>query len=616
MASELGEARKGVRRYNRGRNWRLSDTEMRARRDEADALIRERQIEAGYARRLTVSQLFEGEEYASYREQIKQKGFVTNKATGKTLHVATRKIPDSDELEIVAIAAVARDPGLTQDFIDTVQDFIDKNGSNRSKQIRQYWNIYETEGIISNAVNKYAALLSVGGRFKVRKAKKGKQQKALETAQAILDFFTHNVNAPLADGAATASRGLRALTEQGMRVSLVEGDWMGRQIWGNHQVGTLGTFALPMTIQTLSMEFMVPVTQLAGLGDYWYWKPSDDVVKLIKGDTGDLDKSIKPIVKRLFDSDLVKQIKKNGQALLDPALLSRVKHRSSDRSLYGESYIEPAKLGIRYARAVNNTDMVSMENIINRLMVVMVGSADPNSPYSKPEVAAARATLMQSFFEEPGPNMTIVLQGDDVKVSSHGAMDQMVDLAERHKIGERKIVVSLGIPQAFIDGTSSEGQAAGWAALIAASGMAEHLGNAFANTWTELGNRILEQNGFTDFEVVFEFDRTNLADKTAERTQNRADFVAGALTIYDYLLSMGKDPEAQFRRKCFEKGLDPETTTWEVAFMPPQGLPGQGSNIQGQGPGKVPGQGRTPNNQNPTAGGAGGSGSGTAAPAA
>jgi hypothetical protein len=276
-----------------------------------------------------------------------------------------------------------------------------------------------------------------------------------------------------------------------------------------------------------------------------------------------------------------------------------VKHRSSDRDLYGESFIEPAKLGIRYSRAVSNTDMVSMENIINRLMLVMVGSADPQSPYSKPEIAAARASLMQSFFEDTGPNMTIVWQGDDVKVETHGAMDDMVDLAERHRIGERKITIALGIPNALLDGSSQDGKSAGWAALIAASGMAEHLGNAFAAMWTELGNRILLENGFTDYEVIFEFDRTNLADKAAERTQNRADYVAGLLSIYDMLLGMGKDPEAQFQRKCFERGLDPATTTWETAFMPPSGLQGQGAGIQGQGPGKTPGAGRTPNNQNP-----------------
>lgn len=605
------------------------------RRNEPERLI-EKKIERDYSRRMRVSELF-GDEYDAVRASVLEKGFFENKGTGKKLHVQTKNIEGVDpkvDREVVALAAVSRDPGLTQDYIDSIQDYLDKTSGDRAKAIRQYWNIYKQEGIVNNAINKYAALLSVGGRFNVRNVKKGKQQKAVETAEELMDFFNRNVNAPSETGIATASRGVKALTEQGIRIALVEGDFMGREVWGQHDVGTLGKFSLPITIQTLSMEFMEPVKELGGLGEFWYWKPPQDMAKLIKGEIKTLPKPAKDLAKKLFDNDLVKQIKKDGKALLDPALLLHVKHRGSDRDIYGESFIEPAKLGIRFLDAVVKADMISMESVINRLLIVMVGSSDPKSPYSQTDVAAARASLMQSFFDETGPTMTIVWQGDDVKIENVSAMDAMLDLEERHRIGERKVVVALGIPASLLDGSSAMGASAGWASLIAASGMAEHLGSAFARIWTELGVRILLENGFTDIDIEYQYDRTNLVDKDQERNQNRNDYAAGLSSIRSAIATTGRDPDVEFQQRCFEKGLDSTTALWEQVFMPPQGLAGQGAGgtppiglpgapnphnpggpplgpdglpadgqpgapppapPPGQGPGKTPGNGRTPN---------------------
>lgn len=577
-------------------------------------------------RRIRLSELFAGEDYAHIRNAVLKDGHFHDKQSGRKLYVQTVPIAGvqaDEDREIVAIAAVARDPGITQDYIDSIQDYLNKTQGSRAKTIQQYWNIYRQNGIVNNAVNKYAALLSVGGRFNVRSVRKGKQQKALDNAEYILDYFNRNVNAPVADGIATPSRGLKALTEQGIRIALVEGDFMAREVWNNHAVGTLGSFSLPLTIQTLSMEFMSPLDAMGGLGEFWYWTPPSTIKSLITGDVGDLPKPAKNILKQLFDKDLIKQVKNDGKALLDPALLLHVKHRGSDRDIYGESFIEPAKQGIRYMDSVTNTDMVSMESVINRLLIIMVGSSDPASPYSKADVAVSRTQLMQSFFEDSGPSMTIVWQGDDVKVEQVSAMDNILDLEKQHKIAERKVVIALGIPSALLDGTTNDGSSAAWASLIAASGMAEHLGGSFARIWTELGIRILEENNFTDIDIEYEYDRSNLVDKEQERNQNRNDYTIGLLSIRSAVAAAGRDPDAEFFQRCQERGLDPEATTWEVAFMPPQGLQGQGApsdtqndqlsetpssptaptapaapaKPRGQGPGKVPGNGRTPNDQ-------------------
>lgn len=518
------------------------------------------------------------------RDSILAAGRVT--VGNREVHVATVPSDRDNDPEVVSIAAVTRSPGLTQDYIDTIEDFAAQVGgaSSRSKKLQQYWAIYESEGIVNSVINKFAAVLSVGGSFLVRSVKKGKRKKQAEAATTLLNFWAGHVNAPNYASVASSSHGLRALTEQGIRVALVEGDLIARQVWEEVDVPGFGKASLPMTIQTLSGANLTPITELQGLGEFWYWTPSKEVIALFK-DPSKYPKNVQQVIKSLFDGDVGKQLLDNGKVLLDPALLLHIKHRGSDTSIYGESYIEPAKLGIRFSRSVMATDLVSMDNVINRLMIITVGSSDPKSPYSKSDVAQARTSLMQSLFADPGPNMTIVWQGDDVDVKSYGAMDTLLDLTNRYAVAERKIVVALGAPAALVDGVASDTKSAEWATMLSIGGMVEHLGAAFSSVWSLLGERILLENGFTDIDVVYQNDRSHLQDRSAERSQNRSDYVAGLLSIRSVISATGRDPDAEFLQRCAERGLNPSTTSWEAAFVPPQGL-------QGQGVGKVPGEGR------------------------
>lgn len=568
------------------------------KRDNPDGVMEEMAKIAG-DRRLTLSELFRGDEHKDVREAIKRTGSYEHKANGRKLHVQTRERADGEH-EIMAIAAVSRDMGQTQTVIDAIADFANKSNSNRATKIQQYWNIYETEGPINNAVNKMAALISGGGRYKVKAAKKGKAKKQDEALQAILNYFVKEVNAgsddPKKATVATGEQSLKQVTIMGVRHALVEGDWFGRTVWQKVEVGDFGSFSLPMTIQTISSQQMEPVDGLQGLGELWLWKPDEAFTKLITQPSK--YKEVNDLVKKTVgDSKLLSQIKADGQALLTPGLVYHVRHRGKSQSSFGESYIEPAKLAIRYSRAIDAADLVSLEQVINRLLIVQVGSSDPKSPYSKSDVAAARAALMQSFFEEPGPSMTIVWQGDDVKVESVGA-ENVLALADRHALALGKIKIALGVPDALLSGTSDGSKAAGWASVIGAAAQLDGLQSAFAAIWRRIGMRIALENNFEGVELEFEFDQSLLVDKEAEREQNRNDYLTGYLTIQDVVASTGRDPQAVYERMCMEKGLTPGTATWQEAFAPPQGLPGQGAGAPpGQGPGKVPGNGRPKSTQ-------------------
>ena len=550
---------------------------------------------------MMLEDLFAGDENERLRQEIVATGRFAPRHSSKELRIQTRTLEDGRH-EIMALAALSRDPGKTNDYISTIADFADLNAkptTNLTNKVKQYREIYKNEGIINNAVNKMAALIGVGGRYKVRHARRGKTRRALDDLQMTLDYFVTNVNNSPMTGVVTGERGMKNVIHHGARMALVEGDWVARQQWTKLSLPTStgGSASLPMTLQTISLINLEPVQELSGLGELWYWKPDSQLAQLITN--GSKTKEIDAIVKRLVDNKTREELKKNGKVLLTPALLCHVKHRGFATEPVGESLIEPAKLGIRFSRALTAIDLVSMENVINRLTIVQVGSADPKSPYSKADVAAARAALMQSFFEEVSPSMVIVWQGDDVKVTDVGSQQSVLDLNKRYEIAEAKIKSALGLPDALLSGNLGDGSAAGWASMVGAAAQMQELANGFSAVLTTLGERIAMENGYDGVDLVWEFDQSLMADYKETRTQNRADYLAGAVSIHSLVSAAGRDPNAEFLMKCQERGLNPDATTWEQAFAPPQGLQGQASGgVQGQGDGKDPGAGRTPNDMN------------------
>lgn len=554
--------------------------------------------------KMYLSQLFAGDQYAGIRQSIIDNGQYRSKK-GKTLHVKVRATADGLDHEVMALAAITRDPGRSDDFLTTVQDF-QLNVRGREQYVQQLWLIYKNSGVCNTATNKISAIISGEGRFKVRRAKKGKKRDAVQQLEELLYQWTRRVNAsgPTMNGFAqepgviTGARGLKAINHQAVRQALVEGSWVGRAVWTPAVIEGLGNFDLPMTIQTISTANLEPMKELAGEGlELFFWKPSSRLLQQIRNPTS---KEIRTIIQKFIPKELLNPLKKDGKVLLDPALLMHVKHRSRDGEDFGESFIQPALPALAYEQALMRLDQVSIANLVNRIVVVMVGSADPKSPYSNTAVSQARAELMQQIFEDPGPSMCIVWSGNDVEVKEVGAHSSMVDLKDRFEVAYRMIKLSFGVGDALLSGTTTDGKAAGWAAMLSNSAQLEELDNNLAQGWTTLGERIALENGFTDFDIIYQNPRQLMIDRTEERNQNRQDYVAGAMSIFRYLESQGIDPDAEFRRKAFEHGLDPDdlATLWTDVFMPPQGMAGQGSGAPpGQGGGNVAPPGRTPNNQ-------------------
>lgn len=540
---------------------------------------------------MMMSDLFKGDRYDAIRRAIIDRGYWD---TGtRRVHMQTRKV--GDDYEILAVgatvhnmstAAIDRDPGLSQEFIDNIQDFLTSTRSH-DIQVQNYWNIYRTEGIINNAINKIAAIIGGDGTFKIRHTKQGRKKDASDNLLKMLDTWKRDVNRTVEEGVLTGQSGLQAVTHQIVRMALIEGDFFGRTVWTNYEVLDVGTTSLPMNIQALSSRNMEPVDEgLGGVGELFYWVPPTSLVQLIRDPDS---KEIRQLVKKLFGTGankILSDIKKEGKALLDRSLLIHVKHRGTDISTWGESMISPTISALAYKRSLLQLDTVSMRNLINRLTIVMVGSSDPASPYSKAEVATARMQLMQTFFEDTSPNMIIIWAGDDVTVQDVGAHNSILDLDDRNKLARSDIRDALGVPEALLSGATTDGKAAGWAAHLGASAQLEELLHTIAEIYTSIGLRIALENGFEDTDLVFEFDNSLLVDKAEEHNQNRNDYMAGLISIQTFLAALGRDPGAEYLLMLEEKGLEGDVT-WIEAFAPPQGL-------QGQGEGKTPGEGRTP----------------------
>lgn len=576
----------------------------KARIDVQDVRDRpEMVVRAATGRRPTVEELFPGADKAALRTALLAGGKAYH--GGREIRALTRLRDDGqhevlmmsggkDEGRVFRRAEILRNPGPTQDLIDAFDDFQSAIPRDKPTEVAQFWTIYDNDGVTNASVNKIAALMATGGAFKVRSARKGKKQKAREELQAILDEVNSKVNNAPADGVVTGARGLKMVTQQAVRQLLVEGDWFGRTVWNNHEVPTLGKFSLPMEIQAISAANMVPIPEIVATGrEIWYWKPDRSLLNQL--DTPK-DAVVRDLLKKFVDNKTLSELKKNGQVLLDPALLMHIKHRGVYGLAYGTSFIKPALFGIAYKRAIEQLDFVMTNSLVNRLTIIKVGSSDPNSPYSDPSVAQERQALMQSFVEDPGPNMMIVWQGDDVDVQDVGSHNQILDLVGRHVIGDRMKKTAFGMPDALLTGSAPDGKSSAFAALLSAGSTLEEAQSAFEQVYSTLGQRVADENGYVDSEIIYEFDNGLVLDHAQERNLARQDYLAGPMSIRSMISARGQDPDAEFRQACFEKGLPPETTLWKDAFAPPTGLPGQGAGPQGSENNPSP-AGRPPGNQ-------------------
>src|SRR5690606_33326521 len=101
----------------------------------------------------------------------------------------------------------------------------------------------------------------------------------------------------------------------------------------------------------------------------------------------------------------------------------------------------------------------------------------------------------------------------DIDVVEVGAHESILDIDGRHEIAIERLLLSMGIPRALLDGGNATGEV--WAGYEGLRETLRSLQNNWAACWVTMAERIAALNGYDDVELVYTASRSVLADQTA-----------------------------------------------------------------------------------------------------
>lgn len=518
-------------------------------------------------------------------------------ATTKTGRIGT--ITDKDGFVTAIAATVSRTPDTSYDTVSDFADYSITDSTDKDTKIQLFYKVYHREGMVNNAINRTAALVSSDGEFHVQRARQGNRKvpHVEDELTVLLNYWTKNVNARAIDSAVTGARGLPAIVNQATRQALIEGSWVGYGHEKTVDIATLNkSYILPMFLQSLTTRYLTIPPGLIGTGlERFLWKPPRTFISEITDPPND---AVKEAYEEAFSKEVIDALKKDGEVMLDKERVFHVKHRSVEFEGFGESMIEPALADISYKKTLQALDFVTVDAMINRIIIVKLGSDKPDSAYHNLEFAQKRLALLEEMFDTVDPNMTILWAGPDIDVLDIGAHGKIPDLDGRYDIAHERMLYSLGVPKSLLVG---DGQGQTWAGYEGYKETLREVQNNFAQTFISMGERIAVNNGFDGVELSFEFDRTLLADQQANADLSIRSRKAGLASIRKTVADLGGDFESERRNRIIELGFEPDSDdvpTDEELFMAPRGLPGDTqTDIDGnvRDPGGDPG--RPPNSQ-------------------
>lgn len=502
-------------------------------------------------------------------QELKDRGVAMVPNTQKGGSVVVGAAFDTDGKLVSTAAAVPRNPGKSEDYLREVSDF-SSSTTDRTTLLDLYERVYTREGIVNNAINKAAALIAMEGEFKIRyvKGKRGiSSDQRAEELRKLLQFWKEHVNARASETAVKGDRGLRTFMAQGVRLALKQGDHFGRQIWDTVDVPVLGkAYDLPMSLQTFDARTIEIPDGLEGTDiELYYWVPPREFVQTLQNPR---DENVKEYLDRAIPPEVQSELISDGQYLLEPELMIHIKHRGTATSNYGESMIEPALNEIAYKRALQALDIVTIENLINRLVIIMVGSDDPNSIYHKQEVTSSRMTMLSNMLRRVGPAATIVWPGPDISVEEVGAYNKVLEMDERYKQAESRIRNALGVPSALLTGDTSSGKAAGWAAVVGLAAELSEVQEQYKQVFRSIAEKIASENGFEDVDVIWEFNQQLLTDKSQHVDMILNAAKLGGVSLQTMVEELGFSFESEETRMAY----DVEMGYRETSFGPLRAL--------------------------------------------
>lgn len=528
---------------------------------------------AGTVKDTSLDAILPGNEWAGVRGDLQRTGVASYRdQAGKEAMLVADFASDGKVMNIAA--AVPRNPGKAYDFMQQIADFQDlltSTSQGHNDAVDLFHKIYRNDGTTNNAINKLAALISPEGSFKVRsvRGQRGKAgDKVAEELQTALNWWKDNVNVRGEEAVITGDRGLTSFILRGVRLALIEGDHIARHVWPSKKINipNLKPFSLPMNLQTFSARHIEIPSGLEGTNfEILYWAPPATFVQQLRNPQ---DENVAKILDKMLGSEVKSALIADGVYLLDPSLMIHIKNRGTGVETFGESIIEPTLSDIRYKRALDALEITTITNLINRMVIVKVGSDDHESVYHKQEVSAARLGLLQRLMRNVGPSSMVLWGGPDIEVVEVSAHNAILDLDERWRIAERRQLMSLGLPAVLMIGEGSDGKATGFSAALGVAAQLREIAYQYEQAMKGIAERISLENGYDEVDVIWEFNENLLVDQQAAADMILKMFDRGLASTQTAMEELGFDYDGERLRQ----ETDVANGYKDEAFGPPKSV--------------------------------------------
>jgi hypothetical protein len=523
---------------------------------------------AGDTSPLSLERIFGADRSAEIKELQRNGAAVFRDRTGNEV-VVTASFDNSGNVMDVA-AAIPRKSGSAVNFLNQIDDFNEVGNltnADRKTRVALFHRLYAADGVTNNAVSKLSALIAPKGKYKV-KAVRGQQgrrgDQAKTRALSIVNWWKDKVNSNSIDAVMTGSRGVQTWVRRGSRLALIEGDHFGRKLWKSVTVPKVGKVDLPMNLQTYSSQYIDPVEgiEITDL-ELYYWKPPSKFIQQLRKST---DPNLQKYIDGYIPPAVRQELIKKQRYLLDPSLMTHVKNQGTDISQFGESLIGPSLPDIRYKRALDALELTVITNIMARVVIIKIGSDNPESSYHAANVTQSRLGVLQRAFQTTGPNATLLWGGPDINVLEVSAHNALLELVPRYQLAERRQLMALGVPVVLMIGEGSGGKAVSYASALAAVSRCQELQDQYKALLTQIGEEILVENNFSDVEIEWEWEQNILDDPEAAANLLLKMYQLGLTTPESTLEGVGMNYEAELERQqsAVDEGLKGEV------FGPPK----------------------------------------------
>lgn len=448
----------------------------------------------------------------------------------------------------VAIHSVTNQKTPTK-LLEDVIDYSDPNLEKRDKTVALARNLRAKEGVCASAAELLIDLTATNGRFSSDN----------EELQIMLNKWLEMLNSPpIITGkderqVIMGSFGLRSIIKKIVDAYLTDGDAIISTFWQNNvklDINETKAHFLPTSMKVLDSLTVSIDPDLAQLGiERMTLKLSDALkAKILKPETPEDKFLVKSIPK-----DWISFLKKKEDIVLDPNVTYHLKRNCKDYAAFGESMFIKAFTAIANKRRLQAVDAATIDGLINRFTIFMLGLEDreKNPAYHYP--SAARQAALVSILQNPKRANAIVWGGPDLKVQDIGADGKILEFMDRYKQADRDILKALHIPSFLIDGSTDGKTLQEWLLLLSTETGLDLLRMEIQNLFSSIGIKIAVANGITYKTLTFKLDTQILKDPAMLRNMALKVFELGGLSIKTFLESMGYDFNVEKINKEREK---------------------------------------------------------------